>query len=85
MAVALAVPDKAEKIYAIVGATGVCVVSYIIPVYVHLQVLRAQKATPLQAPLEQEVRHQCGGRVFKHVGFQVDTGRWGTRRQPLHT
>lgn len=37
LTVALLVPDKAEKIYAVVGATAVCVVCYVIPVYIQLQ------------------------------------------------
>ena len=37
LTVALLVPDKAEKIYAIVGATAVCVVCYVIPVFIQLQ------------------------------------------------
>jgi hypothetical protein len=37
LAVALLVPDQAEKIYAIVGATAVCVVCYVIPVFIQLK------------------------------------------------
>jgi len=37
LTVALLVPDKAEKIYAVVGATAVCVVCYVIPVFIQLQ------------------------------------------------
>jgi ABC-type arginine/histidine transport system permease subunit len=43
LTVALAVPDKAEKIYAVVGATAVCVVCYVIPVYIQLQLYRRQR------------------------------------------
>lgn len=37
LAVALLVPDQAEKIYAVVGATAVCCVCYVVPVYIQLQ------------------------------------------------
>lgn len=43
LTVALAVPDQAEKIYAVVGATAVCVVCYVIPVYIQLQMFRRSK------------------------------------------
>eukprot|EP00879_Flechtneria_rotunda_P030662 GHRR01033328.1.p1 GENE.GHRR01033328.1~~GHRR01033328.1.p1 ORF type:complete len:419 (+),score=127.36 GHRR01033328.1:532-1788(+) len=43
LAVALAVPDKAEKIYAVVGASAVCAVCYIIPVYIQLHMYRIHK------------------------------------------
>lgn len=36
LAVALLVPDQAEKIYAVVGATAVCCVCYVVPVYIQL-------------------------------------------------
>jgi hypothetical protein len=41
--VALLVPDKAEKIYAVVGATAVCVVCYVIPVFIQLQLYRRRR------------------------------------------
>jgi hypothetical protein len=43
LTVALAVPDQAEKIYAVVGASAVCVVCYVIPVYIQLQMYRKSK------------------------------------------
>lgn len=44
LTVALLVPDKAEKIYAVVGATAVCVVCYVIPVFIQLQLYRRRRA-----------------------------------------
>lgn len=43
LTVALLVPDKAEKIYAVVGATAVCVVCYVIPVFIQLQLYRRRR------------------------------------------
>lgn len=43
LTVALLVPDKAEKIYAVVGSTAVCVVCYVIPVFIQLQLYRRQR------------------------------------------
>jgi hypothetical protein len=43
LAVALLVPGQAEKIYAVVGATAVCVVCYIIPVFIQLQSYRRRR------------------------------------------
>jgi ABC-type arginine/histidine transport system permease subunit len=43
LTVALAVPDQAEKIYAVVGASAVCVVCYVIPVYIQLQMYHRSK------------------------------------------
>jgi ABC-type arginine/histidine transport system permease subunit len=43
LSVALAVPDQAEKIYAVVGSTAVCVVCYVIPVYIQLQLYRRRR------------------------------------------
>jgi ABC-type arginine/histidine transport system permease subunit len=49
LTVALAVPDQAEKIYAVVGATAVCVVCYVIPVYIQLQMFfRSKQQRKLQ-------------------------------------
>ena len=40
---ALLFPSAAEKIYAVVGATAVCVVCYVIPVYIQLVMYRRQR------------------------------------------
>lgn len=47
LTVALLVPDQAEKIYAIVGATAVCVVCYVIPVKIQLE-LHSRRRKRLQ-------------------------------------
>lgn len=54
LTVALLVPDKAEKIYAVVGATAVCVVCYVIPVFIQLQLYRRRRQIMKQ--------HQVGSR-----------------------
>eukprot|EP00878_Enallax_costatus_P003116 GHUV01003315.1.p1 GENE.GHUV01003315.1~~GHUV01003315.1.p1 ORF type:complete len:487 (+),score=112.67 GHUV01003315.1:283-1743(+) len=50
LAVALLVPDQAEKIYAVVGATAVCCVCYVVPVYIQLRMYqrRKQRNKPMQ-------------------------------------
>ncbi len=50
LAVALAVPDKAEKVYAFVGASAVCAVCYVVPVAVHLR-LRGATHNSMTSPL----------------------------------
>jgi amino acid permease len=42
-AVACLVPRAAEKVYAVVGATGVCAVSYVIPAILRVQLYRERK------------------------------------------
>uniref|UniRef100_A0A383VGQ9 Amino acid transporter transmembrane domain-containing protein n=1 Tax=Tetradesmus obliquus TaxID=3088 RepID=A0A383VGQ9_TETOB len=54
LTVALAVPDQAEKIYAVVGATAVCVVCYVIPVYIQLQMFRRSKQQRKLQVLEED-------------------------------
>ncbi|GLC55693.1 hypothetical protein PLESTB_001015400 [Pleodorina starrii] len=41
--VALLFPTQAEKIFALTGCTAVCLVCYVIPVYIHLAVQRDQQ------------------------------------------
>lgn len=57
LAVALLVPSAAEKIYAVVGASAVCVVCYVIPVYIHIVLVRRQK---LALKGDQQVRAAAG-------------------------
>ncbi|KAK9906824.1 hypothetical protein WJX75_008674 [Coccomyxa subellipsoidea] len=42
LAVALAFPTGAEKIFAVTGATAVCIVCYVIPVALHLKIYCSQ-------------------------------------------
>lgn len=61
LTVALLVPDKAEKIYAVVGATAVCVVCYVIPVFIQLQRYRRQRRRAKRRWQQvSEVRPQTG-------------------------
>ncbi|CAK0750260.1 hypothetical protein CVIRNUC_001976 [Coccomyxa viridis] len=62
LAVALAFPTGAEKIFAVTGATAVCIVCYVIPVALHLklylsksgyQLLEAAESPSLAEPLLQ--------------------------------
>lgn len=48
--VALVFPAYSEKIFAITGATAVCIVCYVIPVALHLK-LRASEALPSEPAL----------------------------------
>lgn len=72
LAVALLVPGQAEKIYAVVGATAVCVVCYVIPVFIQLQSYRRRQkrtkqrqvccvgcAAPACCAWHHSVRHAC--------------------------
>jgi hypothetical protein len=43
LAVALRFPSASEKVFAVVGATAVCVVVYIVPVFIHIKVFLAQQ------------------------------------------
>lgn len=43
LAVALLVPDQAEKIYAVVGATAVCCVCYVVPVFIQLHMYQQSR------------------------------------------
>ena len=55
--VALIFPAYAEKIFAITGATAVCIVCYVIPVGLHLKMRANEKhGSPLLSQLEQEAR-----------------------------
>lgn len=55
--VALIFPAYAEKIFAITGATAVCIVCYVIPVGLHLK-MRAneQLGSPILSQIQQEER-----------------------------
>lgn len=55
--VALIFPAYAEKIFAITGATAVCIVCYVIPVGLHLKLRSHEQArTPGLALIQQEER-----------------------------
>lgn len=49
LAVALTAPHQAEKIFAVVGASAVCVVCYVIPVYIHYRVVQREAEGTLKA------------------------------------
>ena len=55
LAVALAVPNFAEKIFAVTGATAVALVCYVIPVAIDLRLRRLDK---------QQVRTPCPDRLY---------------------
>lgn len=57
MAVALLFPKAAEKMFAITGATAVCCVCYVIPVYIHFATLGAAKQGRLLPPAHHHQRH----------------------------
>ena len=53
--VALIFPAYAEKIFAITGATAVCIVCYVIPVGLHLKMRANEKlGSPLLSQIQQE-------------------------------
>ncbi len=55
--VALIFPAYAEKIFAITGATAVCIVCYVIPVSLHLKLRSIEKSrTPGLTLIQQEER-----------------------------
>ena len=55
LVVALMFPAYAEKIFAITGATAVCIVCYVIPVGLHLKMRANEKlGSPLLSQIEQE-------------------------------
>lgn len=62
LAVALLVPDQAEKIYAVVGATAVCCVCYVVPVYIQLQMHHRNK------------QKNMGMQVSLHMSFYLHPG-----------
>lgn len=40
---ALLTPGGAEKVYAVVGASGVCIICYVLPVCIHIKVLHTRR------------------------------------------
>ena len=52
LAVALLFPTYAEKIFAVTGCTAVCLVCYVIPVWIHLTVLTRARAAELDADVD---------------------------------
>lgn len=59
LCVALIAPSAAEKIISVVGATGVCMVSYIIPVAIQIKGHRRRWRHP-----DDEVAHAAAARYF---------------------
>jgi hypothetical protein len=43
LCIALLNPGGAEKIYALVGASGVCIVCYVLPVWFHLKLMHVRR------------------------------------------
>jgi hypothetical protein len=43
LCIALMNPGGAEKIYALVGASGVCIVCYVLPVWFHLRLMHVRR------------------------------------------
>lgn len=43
LCIALLNPGGAEKIYALVGASGVCIVCYVLPVWFHLRLMHVRR------------------------------------------
>jgi amino acid permease len=62
--VACLVPRAAEKVYAVVGATGVCAVSYVIPAVLKVQLYREKKGLGVDRGRDEgRHRHQHDRRV----------------------
>lgn len=55
LAIAAAYPQYSEKIFAITGATAVCLVCYVIPVAIHLK-LRARSRQPPESDMQADVQ-----------------------------
>lgn len=62
---ALLTPGGAEKVYAVVGASGVCIVCYVLPVCIHIKLLivRRQQQQRLKR-MSQEPSSPCGTAVI---------------------
>lgn len=58
LAVALIFPTYAEKIFAITGATAVCIVCYVIPVALHLKLRSSNTPQQLQASVLEDEGQQ---------------------------
>jgi hypothetical protein len=43
LCIALLNPGGAEKIYALVGASGVCIVCYVLPVWFHMRLMHVRR------------------------------------------
>ena len=54
LALALLFPTASEKVFAITGASAVCIVCYVVPVLVHLLLLRRGAKEAGQEGLEQQ-------------------------------
>ncbi|GIL95234.1 hypothetical protein Vretimale_1266 [Volvox reticuliferus] len=78
--VALLFPTQAEKIFALTGCTAVCLVCYVIPVFIHLAV---------QRDVQRMQTDECRGAVGTHtVSAATETDAAATRtpdplREPL--
>jgi hypothetical protein len=80
--VALAVPDQAEKIYAVVGATAVCVVCYVIPVYIQLQMYRRSKQQQKLQVRRLQDSSWCGAAAADDCPGNITTSRSAEAARP---
>ena len=70
--VALIFPAYAEKIFAITGATAVCIVCYVIPVGLHLKLHLLECATPLALDLIQQEDREIQALLLPNGGSDAD-------------
>lgn len=75
MAVALTFPTYAEKIFAFTGCTAVCLVCYVIPVYIHLKLrslaMKGQARQPVCRHSTDGVADAAGAGVEEALGLQA--------------
>lgn len=74
---ALLTPGGAEKVYAVVGASGVCIVCYVLPVCIHIKLLymhrQQQQKQPCLKLLDQDpVDTSCGSVAIITADYQVE-------------
>ncbi|GFR48278.1 hypothetical protein Agub_g10053 [Astrephomene gubernaculifera] len=89
--VALLFPTQAEKIFALTGCTAVCLVCYVIPVYIHLAVQRDADKQQLQLQLLKLQQGAAGAAVQPQQQQQqqqqqqrlVANGRLGSLADPI--
>lgn len=79
LGVALIFPSYAEKIFAITGATAVCIVCYVLPVALHLKLRSGNAPQQMQHNILDEEEHQVQALLLPgnsdaeshiHVGVQ---------------
>lgn len=66
--VSLYTSGGAEKVFAIVGATGVCVVCYVLPVAIHLKLLAVRRRGRRQQVSREGSNGGSGVLVVEQVG-----------------